>query len=352
MAIDRYRNLKPRTFFMRLLIYNAAVLRGNWSGVEWAVWNTAAELAGSTPESEFVFLVPKGVKLPSEDLSPSVLRLPRFAGTRLGRIFYELFAMPRLVRSIMKKHGVSREETLFIAPAYVAPPALPCPYHLSLYDLHVYTHARFCSPLNIVHYRARIPFSIQHAEKIIVPSENTYQALISLFPAAKAKTEIRPLGINPVFKNKVKCVKIDEIKAKYGLPASYFLFVGDQTPRKNLPAAIAAWQSLRRDRPRGGTDPETGFVIVGEKPEKQVKYPVGVICTGYVEENDLPMFYAGAKALVYPSFDEGYGLPIAEAAACGCPVITTVKSAQTICPDAILCGTDAASIALSMKKVQ
>ena len=57
-----------------------------------------------------------------------------------------------------------------------------------------------------------------------------------------------------------------------------------------------------------------------------------VICTGYVEENDLPAFYVGAKALVYPSFDEGYGLPIAEAAACGCPVITSVQSAKTICP--------------------
>ena len=87
---------------MPLVIYNAAILRGRWSGVEWAVWQRAVELASGKSPDEFVFLVAKGVTLPSPLPGGRIVRLPRFVGTRLGRIFHELFLMPRLVRSTIE----------------------------------------------------------------------------------------------------------------------------------------------------------------------------------------------------------------------------------------------------------
>ena len=87
---------------MPLVIYNAAILRGRWSGVEWAVWQRAVELASGKSPEEFVFLVAKGVVLPSPLPGGRIVRLPRFGGTRLGRIFHELFLMPRLVRSTVQ----------------------------------------------------------------------------------------------------------------------------------------------------------------------------------------------------------------------------------------------------------
>ena len=70
---------------------------------------------------------------------------------------------------------------------------------------------------------------------------------------------------------------------------------------------------------------------------------------GYVPDEDMPALYAGASVLLYPSFDEGYGLPIIEARACGCPVVTSSPTASEIAPDAFLCGTDEASITAALR---
>ena len=66
-------------------------------------------------------------------------------------------------------------------------------------------------------------------------------------------------------------------------------------------------------------------------------------------DEEMPALYAGAAALLYPSFDEGYGLPIAEARACGCPVVTSAPTAREIAPDAFLCGAGAASVTAALR---
>ena len=74
-----------------------------------------------------------------------------------------------------------------------------------------------------------------------------------------------------------------------------------------------------------------------------------VAALGYVPDADMPALYAGASVLLYPSFDEGYGLPIVEARACGWPVVTSSPTAPEIAPDAFLCGTDEASITAALR---
>ena len=361
------------------LIYNAAVLRGHWSGVEWAVWQRAVELANGKSPDEFVFLVAKGVALPSPLPGGRIVRLPRFVGTRLGRIFYELLLMPRLVRSVIEPLNRStvfsrpnreeergnREEKRekrnrcknllspisyplspicaagagageatdgisFFAPAYVAPPRLPCPFTLCLYDLHVFTHPQFCTWLNRLHYRWRIPGSIRRAQTIEVPSEHVRDALLERFPEAAGKTVVRHLALRERFRRPVTDAEKAAVRDKYGLPARYILFVGAPTPRKNLPAALAAWRAVRAE------GEAIGFFLVGDDKA--------------VPDQDMPALYACASVLLYPSFDEGYGLPIAEARACGCPVVTSAPTAREIAPEAFACGTDATSIANALRR--
>ena len=369
------------------LIYNAAILRGRWSGVEWAVWQRAVELSSGKSPEEFVFLVAKGVVLPSPLPGGRIVRLPRFGGTRLGRITYELFLMPRLVRSTVQplnrstvspqpnreqetrngKRGKNLLSTIyyllsiicdvggrkeagkahFFAPAYVAPPRLPCPFTLCLYDLHVFTHPQFCTLANRLHYRWRMPGSIRRAETIEVPSEHVRDLLLERFPEAAGKTIVRHLALRERYRHPVSDTEKAAVRDKYGLPARYILFVGDLSPRKNLPAALAAWCALRAD----GED--IGFVIAGTaitKPMSNLRFqepPVAAL--GYVPDADMPALYAGAAALLYPSFDEGYGLPIVEAKACGCPVVTSSPTASEIAPDAFICGTDETSITAALR---
>ena len=412
------------------MIYNAAILKnGRWSGVEWAVWQRAVELARGKSPDEFIFLVPRGVTLPSPLPGGCTVYLPRYVATRLGRIFYELLLMPRLVRRLSKvesrksnvgngERGMGNGErgtgksslishlsslaryllspisyllspicdagrceeaglTSFFAPAYVAP-RLPCPFTLCLYDLHVYTHPQYCTWLNRLHYRWRMPGSIHRAAAIEVPSRHVFEALVARFPAAAGKTVVRPLALRDHFLRPVTDAEKAAVREKYGLPSRYILFVGTPTPRKNLPAALAAWRTVCADP--GNAD--LGFVLAGKIPrkwkEKSIKrkkekgntyaqdllspishlpspisyYLLSPICAGGasgVPDADMPALYACASVLLYPSFDEGYGLPIAEAQACRCPIVTSSPTAHEIAQDAIICGTDEASIVSALR---
>ncbi len=399
---------------MSLVIYNAAILRGRWSGVEWAVWQRAVELASGKSPNEFVFLVAEGVTLPSPLPGGRIVRLPRFVGTRLGRIFHEIILMPRLVRSLIQSlpetrnskpetrnpkpetrnpkpetrnpkpetrvnHLLSviryplsvicaegaREESgsaAFFAPAYVAPPRLPCPFTLCLYDLHVFTHPQFCTLANRLHYRWRMPGSIRRAKTIEVPSEHVRDALLERFPGAAGKTVVRHRARRDCYRHQVSDTEKAAVCDKYGLPARYILFVGASSPRKNLPAALAAWRALRADGEDIGfvmAGSQDGRTVFGQLSNRQTVKPSnhmgrGLVpppmALGYVPDADMPALYACAEALLYPSFDEGYGLPMAEARACGCPVVTSAPTAREIAPDAFLCGTDEASITSALRE--
>jgi glycosyltransferase involved in cell wall biosynthesis len=369
------------------MIYNAAILKnGRWSGVEWAVWQRAVELASGKSPDEFVFLVAKGVTLPSPLPGGRIVRLPRFAGSRFGRIFYELFLMPRLVRreskvesrkSKVREQGTRNREqgknllstiyyllsticdagegkadgpAVFFAPAYVAPPRRPCPYTLCLYDLHVYTHPQFCTWLNRLHYRWRMPGSIRRAQTIEVPSEHVRDILLERFPEAAGKTVVRHLALRERFNHSVTDAEKAAVRDKYGLPSRYILFVGAPAPRKNLPAALAAWRAICADPGKA----DLGFVIAGHirylpSPISHLPSPICVGDASGVPDADMPALYACASVLLYPSFDEGYGLPIIEARACGCPVVTSSPTAREIAPNAFLCGTDEASITAALR---
>ncbi len=291
-----------------------------------------------------LFLAPRGTTLPTLPPGAEVVPLPRFTATRTGRIFYELFLMPRLVRRLARR--AKSVDIRFFAPAYVAPPRLPCPVTLILYDLHVFTHPSFCTRANRLHYRWRIPKSVRIADAIELPSRLVLDHLRRLFPYAADKARVRPLALREQYGQRVTAEEKAAVRAKYGLPTRYVLFIGGPAPRKNLPAALEAWKTVRAERPTDHLD----FVLVGECPAwSGGKAPEGVCVMGYADEADMPPLYAGAAALLYPSFDEGYGLPIAEARACGCPVVTSAATASEIAPDAFTCRSDAASVADALR---
>ena len=118
-----------------------------------------------------------------------------------------------------------------------------------------------------------------------------------------------------------------EVRGKYGLPADYILYVGTIQPRKNLGTLIEAYARLKKERGIANR-----LVITGRKGWlydrlfarlKELALGDEVIFTGFVPDEELPYIYDGAKAFVYLSFFEGFGLPPLEAMACGVPVITS-----------------------------
>jgi len=302
---------------MSSIVYNAMVLREPYSGVEVTVHHLLCALIrhGTFPIRAYV--PPQCRTLPQ---SPRLdVRTPRMGNSRLLRILWEQTCLPVLLRKV--------NAPLLHAPAYVASLAAPCPVVLTVHDLHALTHPQFCTTANRLHYAALLPRSIRRAAAIIVFSDYTRRNIIRHFPEAAPRTAVIPPGISPSFSRCTDDAHLRSVKAKYALPDDFLLFVGDLSARKNIGGLLAAFAHIRKRHP------DIRLVLAGSGapiPQDHVHY------TGYIEQADLPALYSLAQVFVFPSHDEGFGIPPLEAMACGCPVVCSGGAPAENCGAAAL----------------
>ncbi len=158
----------------------------------------------------------------------------------------------------------------------------------------------------------------KEAKRIIVPTSATKKDLINL-GFEENTIRIIPESISADFK-KLEQDEIAKILRKYKIFGDYVLSVG-MDPRKNTERIIKAFEHSSAGR-------DFKIVFVGTPKYMKVKHARNIRVLGRVETSDLVGLYSGAKALVYPSLYEGFGLPILEAFACGCPVVTSNTSSM------------------------
>lgn len=118
---------------------------------------------------------------------------------------------------------------------------------------------------------------------------------------------------------------LERIRKKYNLPKDFILYVGRIYPTKNFNRLLKAYYELNKTYP-------IKFVIVGKVRWKykediklidELKLKENIIFTGWVPDEDLPVIYNLAELFVFPSLYEGFGIPLLEAMACGCPIVTS-----------------------------
>jgi glycosyltransferase involved in cell wall biosynthesis len=130
---------------------------------------------------------------------------------------------------------------------------------------------------------------------------------------------VTPLGVDPGWLD-VKPPDPAQ-RQRLDLPADYFLFVGTREPRKDLPTLLAAYSRLRSER---GAASVPTLLLVGPEGWGPGQVPTpGVVIHGYLATDQLRTVVAGARALIMPSRDEGFGLPALEGLAAGTPVIVS-----------------------------
>jgi len=162
--------------------------------------------------------------------------------------------------------------------------------------------------------RYSIRHSVALADAIWVPSEYTAHAVARLFPAARARLRVLP--------NAVPFEPWQRLQQEIYTPERYWLLVGSHAPRKNVPWFIAAWQKAREMWP--GAIPE--LVVIGH-PRDVPTVPPHVRFVHGINDGQLGNWYRQAERVWQPSYAEGFGLPVVEAAACGTPVATAFGSA-------------------------
>lgn len=186
-------------------------------------------------------------------------------------------------------------------------------------------------PKIVKNYKRLLPLALKRAKRIITPSSVTKSYIVNNFKIPHKKIVKISEAVPSWTKSRVQTEDINRVIAKYNLPSSYFLFAGTLEPRKNLINLILAFSQFKKD------DRENfHLVIVGKKGYEHdqifkkiidLKLSHNVVITGHVPETDLRPIYSLAKAFVYPSLLEGFGLSALEAMACEIPVICSKKGA-------------------------
>ena len=169
--------------------------------------------------------------------------------------------------------------------------------------------------------------SVQKADHLITISEHSKMDLITHLGIAPDKISVTPLGVDPVYFERIAEQKRDAILSKYALKPGFFLFVGTLQPRKNLPKVLEAFQALPADVRR-----EHPLIIVGRDGwanEDLLPKLKGLEERGegrwlsYLPQSEVMALLQSAAALVFASLYEGFGLPVIEAFAAQCPVIAS-----------------------------
>ncbi len=161
----------------------------------------------------------------------------------------------------------------------------------------------------------------KYADLVLTISENSKKDFLEFAPKLQVKV-INP-GVSEKYSRAISQNEIKRVVKKYNLPKKYILSVATLEPRKNIKRLIKAYLKANIDKQ---------LVLVGsdgwknEKEFKLIKNTKKIINLGYVPEDDLPVIYKLADLFVYPSFYEGFGIPIIEAMSMGIPVICSNTS--------------------------
>lgn len=173
----------------------------------------------------------------------------------------------------------------------------------------------------------------RHVDLVIVPSEATKEDIVRYLGVERQRIVVIPDGVENRFQSVGDPVRLEAMRQKYGIPREYILFVGVLEPRKNIPILLQAFSLLLAEK----LDQGLKLVIAGgsgwgvaeiSKAVQSLGLQDHVVFPGFIDEEDLPDLYRGARLFVYPSLYEGFGLPILEAMGCGVPVIASNTSSM------------------------
>ncbi|MDX6629375.1 MAG: hypothetical protein QOH00_1621 [Gaiellales bacterium] len=292
-----------------VLVDGDTVGRGRTGDESYTV-NLLRELPAAAPELAFAASLRNPSDLPA-DVPEAVRRLPLNVASPYRRI---PLAFPALAR---------REGAALAHLHYFLPPRLGCPAVVTVHDISYDRAPELFSRRDRMLFRF-VRGSLRRAARVIAVSEFTRADVCDRYGLDPGKVVAIANGVGERFRPLPDAEA--RVRDRFGIDRPYVLCVGALQPRKNVPLAIEAYARLM------GRGTECELVIAGGDRGGRLDVLDAILRTrltgrvhmlGHVEDQEMPALYSAARALVFPSLYEGFGLPALEAMAAGTPVIAS-----------------------------
>lgn len=290
-------------------------------------------LLKTSPQNQYKFFTNKTAVLPNEmgTVRPKVVDkiIP-------GRVGWEQTVLPMRI-------ALSGTDLYFSAD-FTTPVFSPVPTVVMCHDLFFLTHPQNSSWRARFLYNSFVPPSLRKSGAVVTMSTYYQNKISEAYGIDRRKIFIIPGAVSPIFKHLDEQESRDYVGRKFGLFDPYILSVATFEKRKNLGTLIEAF-GLLKEKYKG----RVSLALVGkagnadsqmaDAKEKLGEHAQDVRVLGRVSDDDLVRLYCGATIYSMPSTDEGFGLPVLEAMACGTPVVASRASAipEVAGDAAILC---------------
>lgn len=295
------------------------------TGDEVVFSNLIREMAGLDAKNEyFLFL-----DVRTEDELRGISRRLCFSGKKnfsfvllpaKNKFDWNVWFLPRYLRA----HSIDVYHTQYIVPFFVSPRTRIITH---IHDVSFAAFPGYIDPLDLFFLKTLLPRSLRRADGIAVPSEFTKGEVVRYFSVPEGKISVLHNAVSPEFLENQSADR-EALRATYRLPKSFLLYVGTLQPRKNIPLLLRAFARLREE------DSALGLVLCGNRNGHHVDQKIdeivarlnladSVVFPGFIDQADLPDVMSLARAFVYPSHYEGFGIPILESMSRGVPVVAS-----------------------------
>ncbi len=206
-------------------------------------------------------------------------------------------------------------------PHFNVPLFCSTPFILTIHDLILHRYPNGANICKQSLYKILLGFTLRRAKHILTVSHATESELLAVFPSTKKKISVVYPGVSQIFRP-ASNEQIANVRQKYVLSKSFLLYIGNTKEHKNVPILLEAYRKANLQN--------VDLVLITDRVH-QLQLPKGCRALSNVSEQDLPAIYAASSGFVTATLAEGFGLPVLEAMACGCPVLaTTIECFQEI----------------------
>ncbi len=298
-----------------------------YSGVSWHVLELLSAILAIDKDNRY-FLYYNSFhdlrsRLPLLDNSVAKIVSTKFPNKVFNYFLQKIFRWPKLDVVV---GGSSDKMDLFWLPHInFSSISDGCKKVLTIHDLSFLIYPEFFSfRKNLWHRSLGLRRLVKESDVVVAISDSTKNDIMKIFDVSEDKIRVIPPGVDSRFVKKELC-ELEGVKEKYKLPEKFIFNIGNLEPRKNIAGLIRAFDSVADKVDDyylvlaggvGWRNREILSTIDKSKNREKIKV------LGYIDDVDRPALYNLAKLFTYPSFYEGFGLPILEAMACGCPVVT------------------------------